>query len=172
MRFSRSYTSKTAAYVRAMRHRQAATGRTMSKKSPRLVETTPEAISRAEDALGRKLPLSFRAWLLRNNGRWGLDAIRVFPVLDDRDQRSTWDSIVRNYRERWQQWLRIRPGCTQLLPFAEFGTGDYYCFDYSQPDPTGELPVMLWYHETGETEHCADSFAEFVKLAESRLLND
>ena len=144
----------------------------MSKKHPRVIGTTPEAISRAEQALGRALPLSFRAWLIQHNGRWGLDAIKVFPVLDDRDQRSTWDSIVRNYQEGWQQWLSIRPATAVLLPFAEFGTGDYYCFDYSHSDATGEPRVVLWSHETGETEHRADSFGEFVEIAEAGELRD
>jgi cell wall assembly regulator SMI1 len=146
--------------------------RTVSKKHPRVIGTTADAISRAEQELGRSLPLSFRAWLLRHNGKWGINVIKVFPVLDDRDQRSTWDSIVRNYQQQWQQWLRIHPTTAPLLPFAEFGTSDYYCFDYSQPDSTGEFPVVLWSHETGDTEHRADSFTEFVTLAESGELHD
>lgn len=144
----------------------------MVNKRPRVIGTTPEAISRAEQAIGHALPLSFRAWLIRNNGRYGLDAIRVFPVVDDRDRRSTWDSIVRNYRNSWQQWLRIHPTTEQLLPFAENGTGDFYCFDCSQPDSTGELPVVHWSHETGDIEGRADSFSHFVELAESSELHD
>jgi cell wall assembly regulator SMI1 len=146
--------------------------RLVSRKHPRVIGTTPEAISRAEQALGRSLPLSFRKWLLQHNGQWGIDAIKVFPVLDDRDQRSTWDSIVRNYQQVGQQWLRIHPATEQLLPFAEFGTGDYYCFDYSQTDTTGEPPVVLWSHDTGTTEHRADCFTEFVELAESGEFHD
>lgn len=64
----------------------------------RVIGTTNESLDRAEGELGRRLPPSYREWLLENNGRY-LDAIRVFPVLDDRDVRTTWDSIVRNFEE-------------------------------------------------------------------------
>ena len=144
----------------------------VSKKHPRVIGATPEAISRAEQVLGRSLPLSFRAWLLRHNGQWGINAIKVFPVLDDRDQRSTWDSIVRNYEQNWRQSSSGHPATVQLLPFAEFGTGDYYCFDYSKAGVACEPSVVLWLHETGEIEHRADCFTEFVELAESGKLHE
>jgi hypothetical protein len=146
----------------------------MSNKRPRIIGTTPETIARAEKAIGRLFPQSFRAWLTKNNGRWGLDAIRVFPVLDDRDPRSTWDSIDRQFHERWKQWRNIHAesDLSHLLPFAEFGTGDYYCFDYSKTDSTGESPVVLWSHETGETEERADSYGAFVLAIEKRTIRD
>ena len=47
-------------------------------------------------------------------------------------------SIVRNYNENWLAWLEnfedAEMSFKHLLPFAEFGTGDYYCFDYSKID--------------------------------------
>lgn len=146
----------------------------MSRKRPRVIGTTPEAIARAEQALGRPLPQSFRAWLMQNNGRWGCGAIRVFPVLDDRDPRSTWDSIERKFRESWLKWREIHTDSdlSSLLPFAEFGTGDFYCFDYSRTDCTGEQPVVLWSHETGDTEDRADTFGEFVTAVEEREIHD
>ena len=51
-----------------------------------------------------------------------------------------------------------------LLPFAQFGTGDYYCFDYAQTGRTGEPVVVLWSHETGATSTVAPDFAAFLVL--------
>ncbi len=95
----------------------------------------------------------------------------IYPVFDERDPRKTWDSIARNYRERWAQWIDNFEGYGEpfnfdyLLPFAEVGNGNYYCFDYSRTQANGETPVVLWSHETGETEERATTFAEFVEKA-------
>jgi hypothetical protein len=50
-----------------------------------------------------------------------------------------------------------------LLPFSEFGTGDYYCFDYSEINSKEEIPVVLWSHETGKTEFRSANFEEFLE---------
>lgn len=134
----------------------------------RVIGTTNESLDRAEGELGRRLPPSYREWLLENNGRY-LDAIRVFPVLDDRDVRTTWDSIVRNFKEGWSEWLSTLDTdgdeFAHLLPFAEFGTGDFYCFDYSVVRDDGEAPVVIWSHEDGLLEPRGDDFGEFVRRA-------
>ena len=139
----------------------------MSRKRKRVIGTTEDAISRAERELGRTLPPSFRRWLLANNGL-GIEDITIFPVLDDRDPRRTWDSIVRKYRENWMAWLqnfeRPEGAFDHLLPFAEFGTGDYYCFDY-RAAASGEAPVVRWSHETGETDFRARDFQSFEAAA-------
>lgn len=135
----------------------------MSKR-PRVIGTTQEAISRAERELNRNFPPSFREWLLENNGL-SLEEIHIYPVLDDRDQRKTWESIVRNFNERWAAWLENfddRPGdFDSLLPFGDFGTGDFYCFDYSKINAQGEPSVVRWSHETGYVESRGSSFTEF-----------
>jgi hypothetical protein len=145
-------------------------------KHPRVLGTTETAIAREEALLGRALPLSFHAWLLENNGR-DLDGVHIYPVLDDRDPRKTWDSLSRNLRERWAAWLENFPGrdeeFSRLLPFASFGTGDYYCFDYGHIFRTAETPVVLWSHETGDTEPRGESFEEFRKrLLEGEFKHD
>ena len=135
-------------------------------KHKRVLGTTPDAIDRAEAALKRKFPPSFRMWLLDNNGL-DIDGVHIYPVLDDRDQRKTWDSIVRNFEVGWSQWLEnfSDDGISfpTLLPFADFGTGDYYCFDYTDISSEGEVVVVHWTHETGETEYRAKNFDEFVE---------
>lgn len=130
------------------------------------IGTSQAAIAAAEQALGRTLPASYAQWLLVNNGR-ALGALSVFPVYDEANARKTWESITRHYNTSWQEWLENVDGgndaCT-LLPFAQFGTGDYYCFDYAQTGPSGEPVVVLWSHETGATSTVAPDFASFLIL--------
>ena len=145
-------------------------------KPSRVIGTTSEALARAEQQLGRRLPPSFREWLLVNNGL-NLEAVHIYPVLDDRDPRKTWDSIVRNYQVGWEAWLvnfeEQRDGFNSLLPFSDFGTGDYYCFDYSREGVNGERPVVLWSHETGELQSRGESFIEFSeRLSQGEFAHD
>ena len=145
-------------------------------RSQRVVGTTEQALAHAEAELGRALPASFRAWLLAHNST-SLDAVEIFPVLDDRDPRKTWDSIVRQYGI-WQSYCAEvftedeRIAFQPLLPFAAFGTGDYYCFDYSHTGPSGEAVVVLWSHETGKTQPRGASFAEFAARSEAGDFDD
>lgn len=135
----------------------------------RVIGTSIASIQAAESELGRHLPESFAQWLLGNNGR-SIGALTVFPVFDARDPRKTWDSIVRQYQEGWQVWLEnvahTASDFSALLPFAEFGTGDYYCFDYALAGVAGEPVVVLWSHESGETQPVADNFTAFMQLTE------
>ena len=130
------------------------------------IGTSQAAIAAAEQALGRTLPASYVQWLLVNNGR-ALGALSVFPVYDEANARKTWESIARHYNTSWQEWLEHVDGgndASTLLPFAQFGTGDYYCFDYAQTGSTGEPVVVLWSHETGATSTVAPDFAAFLAL--------
>ena len=143
----------------------------MSRKRPRVFGTTEEAIAKAETEINFSFHPSFRLWLLENNGLH-LDGVdRIYPIYDERDPRMTWDSIVRNYQEGWAQWIDNFEGYDEpfnfdhLFPFAEVGNGDCYCFDYSRRESNAETPVVLWSHETGETEDRAIDFNEFVKKA-------
>jgi cell wall assembly regulator SMI1 len=143
----------------------------MSSKHPRVFGTTDDAIAKAEAALGRTFPPSFRAWLRQNNGH-GIQGVTIFPVMDQRDPRMTWDSIDRRFREGWAKWLDNfadeQRDFAHLLPFADYGTGDYYCFDYSRLDSQGESPVVRWSHETGDTDDRAASFPEFATKVQAR----
>ena len=147
----------------------------MSSKHPRVFGTTDDAIAKAEAALGRAFPPSFKAWLLQNNGR-SIEGVTIFPVNDRRDPRMTWDSIDRRFREGWAQWLDNfadeQRDFTHLLPFADYGTGDYYCFDYSRLDSQGESPVVRWSHETGDTDDRAATFSEFVTSVQAGEFDD
>lgn len=143
----------------------------MSRRAPRVFGTTEDCISKTEAALGRALPPSFRAWLLVKNGR-GLDrGVTVFPVADERNPQTLVDSIERQFKEGWSDWLSNFEDEDQtfehLLPFGSFDTSDYYCFDYSRQDSQGEAPIVRWSHETGDTEDRAASFAEFATKVEA-----
>lgn len=141
-----------------------------SKKRPRVIGTTEEAIIKAETELNFKFPDSFRKWLIQNNGL-GFENLSIFPVFDERDPKKTFDSIVRNYNENWLAWLENfedeEMSFKHLLPFAEFGTGDYYCFDYSKTSLIKEIPVVHWSHETGETEVRGETFNDFLEKIKS-----
>ncbi len=138
-------------------------------KRRRVIGTTASCIEDAEKQLRFALPPSFRTWPLDNNGM-PLRTVSIFPVFDPRDPRKTADSIVREYTSNWQS-LRNTSGDADkfafLLPFAQFGTGDYYCFDYRYIVASGEVPVVLWNHQTEECEYRNPDFATFVE----RLVN-
>ncbi len=133
-------------------------------KRHRIIGTTEEAIAREETALNRRLPMSFRAWLLENNGL-DIEGVHIYPVRDERDIRKTWESLSYNLENGWAAWLENfeeeQIDFSHLLPFADYGTGDYYCFDYSVTEDGKEQPVVRWSHETGETEYRARDFFEF-----------
>lgn len=140
----------------------------MGGKHPRVIGTTIEAIEKAEHDLGFLFSPSYRKWLITNNGK-SIEDITIFPVFDNRDPRKTWDSIVRNFNENWRNWVSIFDGkydISNLLPFGEFGSGDYFCFDFSNIDPNGETAIVLWDHETGVTHLIANNFGRFAEMAE------
>lgn len=132
----------------------------------RIIGTVEEALEIEESLLGRKLPRSFCDWLLENNGL-DIEEIHIYPVRDERDTRKTWESLSYLLENDWAECLARFKGRTyaHLLPFADFGTGDSYCFDYSVPEINGERPVVLWSRETGNADLVATDFREFRKMS-------
>ncbi len=146
----------------------------MSKR--RIIGTTEEAIKKEESSLGRNLSPHFRRWLLENNGI-DIEDVHIYPIRDERDVRKTWESLSYNFTNGWASWLGnfedMGLEFTHLLPFADFGTGDYYCFDYSSESIDNEMPIVIWSHETGKTDFRANDFDEFVEKVQSgELQND
>jgi len=128
----------------------------MSKQ--RIIGTTIEAIKAEELLVGKEFPVDFTKWLLDNNGL-GIEHVYIYPVKDSRDMRKTWESISYNFENGWSDWIGNFDDETcfnHLLPFADFGTGNYYCFDYNNG-----ARVVIWKHESGEIEFRAGSFTEF-----------
>jgi len=139
-------------------------------KRKRVIGTTIEAIQTEESKLEKKLSPSFSDWLIAHNGT-NVEGIHIYPVLDPRDKRMTWESLYHNLVNGWAEWLEVHEDSgyefDHLLPFADFGTGDYYCFDYSNISRPDEPTIVHWSHETAETEFRAKDFSEFVIKAES-----
>lgn len=136
-------------------------------KKIRIIGTSMHEISTTESIIGFSLPNDFISWLLINNGK-DLGRFRIFPVFDARDPRKTWDSIDRNWKTSWIDWLSHfddgDKSKSELLPFADFGTGDYICFDYSKESEDGKFMVAVWSHETNNRKYIANSFSEFIEL--------
>jgi hypothetical protein len=128
----------------------------------RITGTVEEALAIEDSLLGRKLPQSFFDWLLENNGL-DIEEVHIYPVRDERDTRKTWESLSYLLHNDWAECLVRFKGTTyaHLLPFADFGTGDFYCFDYSVPVRKGERPVVLWSRETGDADLVATDFRGF-----------
>ena len=131
----------------------------------RIIGTVEEAVEIEEALLGRKLPPSFRKWLLENNGQ-GLDDIHIYPVRDERDTRKTWESLSYLLEHEWAESVsEFRQTLyAHLLPFADAGNGDFYCFDYSVVETNDERPVVFWSHETGEVSSVATGFTAFAAM--------
>lgn len=133
----------------------------------RVVGTTIDAIQAAEAELGQALPKSFVDWILKNNSI-SIGALNIFPIFDSRDPRKTWESITHHFNKDWREWqdnFSDEPiDLSSLIPFAEFGTGDYYCFDYETFGDSEEPVIVLWSHETGRATQVADSFATFLSM--------
>jgi hypothetical protein len=128
----------------------------------RITGTVEEALAIEESLLGRKLPRSFSDWLLDNNGL-DIEEVHIYPVRDERDTRKTWESLSYLLINDWAEGLlKFNQAIySHLLPFADSGTSDYFCFDYSVPGENGERPIVLWSHKTGKTEFFAVDFREF-----------
>lgn len=79
---------------------------------------------------------------------------------------------MHHFNQDWQEWQADFSDealdFSGLLPFAQFGTGDDYCFDYNKIGSAGEPVVVLWQHETGETSRIADNFGAFLRIIENR----
>ncbi len=145
----------------------------MSGKTPRVIGTTEKAIAKAEAETGFRFPPSFRAWVIENNGL-EIDGIhKTYPVFDERSWQKTSYSITKHFQDTWAEWIEIfeeygEPfDFSHLFPFAEAKNGDCYCFDFSRKQNDGETPIVIWFHDDGETEVRAESFAEFVEKAKN-----
>ena len=131
-----------------------------------MIGTTEEMIKREESVLNKRLPISFKNWLLKNNGT-GIGGISIFPVKDENNIKKTWESISSYFTQQWASDIAVfedEDGMdfSHLLPFG-YGNADYYCFDYSENDT--DPSIVIWFHENGETEYRAANFIEFEQKA-------
>ena len=103
--------------------------------------------------------------MLKNNGQ-DLGEIHIYPVRDERDTRKTWESLVYNLEHEWTESVSEFKQAlfAHLLPFADAGNGDFYCFDYSVAEKDGERPVIVWSRESGEAVSFAPDFSAFETI--------
>lgn len=118
----------------------------------------------AEQALGSRLPESYRSAMLRSNG--GELKVREeewvqYPIADtsDRKRLSRSANHILKEAEVCGQW----PGFPQdALAIAGNGAGDHLVF--VRHGGTYGPAVYVWSHETGALEKVADDFAELEAL--------
>jgi SMI1 / KNR4 family (SUKH-1) len=127
--------------------------------------TEPRFISRAEDALGIRLPREYREFLLLSNGAElavQADDWQIFPVFDDSDRKRaarTSSHIVHETSEA-RRWGSFPPAGVAI---GSNGSGDRLLFLPDPRDP-GVLraAVYLWAHETGACEEICSSFRKLA----------
>jgi hypothetical protein len=143
----------------------------MSKRK-RIVGTTPEAVEATEKALGRRLPPSFREWILAHNGTGGIEDVEIYPVPDSRAPRTLQDNIL-HHDEAWREGADLEPLESRLRHMLPFGGSvndetRIFCFDYGTTDPMSpmERPVVCLWTDSEEMEPYGESFAEFCRRYE------
>jgi hypothetical protein len=128
-------------------------------KRKRVIGATREAVAAAEQALGVRLPPPFVGWLLKHNGTGD-----IFPIPDEREPRTLTGNML-DEREGLRDFVKDCEGdlgvVVDLVPIAPVGNGDFYCLDFTNA-AKGDVPVVLFSHETLEKEWRSDGFVEFV----------
>lgn len=112
---------------------------------------TPDQVSAAEAALGVKLPVSFRAFLLTNNGGGVYDTSIYGVAADD-----GFDLVKLNLRAREDEVP------DHLVAFAATISGDVFCFDTSRPDADADCPVVVIDADEGKLVPVALDFVEWL----------
>lgn len=107
---------------------------------------THEELAAAEEALGCRLPASYRSFQLE----FGNAAHSPVDIYGVRTQEPSERNIVGiNLGERHDTYPRLP---AHLIAFSDNGGGDLICFDTSVLND-GENPVVWWDHEGEESQH-------------------
>lgn len=143
---------------------------------------TEADIARAEHVLNITLPPSYKSLITYTNGvglgpvehhyicgagpgraQWKPVALNLWPECAGQHEiAALWREFQGTYayeriqdRERGENTFLSDE--TALIPFAF--TNGIWCFDWTQPDTTGELPVVFWDHETRQARAVYPDFA-------------
>ncbi len=121
-------------------------------------------VRRAEDKLGRKLPLDYIVKMCRDNGgdiAAGTDSWLLYPIFDDSDRRRlkrTCNDIIRETAAA-REWPDFPP---EALAIGHNGGGDHLVL-LAIPDGTRYSDEVFWWdHETGELHKVADTFEDLA----------
>jgi hypothetical protein len=113
---------------------------------------TTEDIDAVEQKLGKKLPESYKAFLLQSNGGWFYQTQQMYGTFISGD--SLQDSI-----------LRIKDTEVEmpdnLIPFSQSNV--YVCFDTNNKESGSEYSVVEWYLGSDKTYPVADNFVQWLK---------
>lgn len=120
-----------------------------------------EAIDQVENALGVRLPNSFRTFL-RLTGGGGFDCLSISSVPNEDPVTSSYGSVygdTLHYREEWVP----RPLPAHLVVIQrDADDNEPFCLDTSRLRD-GECPVVLYYLNSGKAERVAPDFLSFYE---------
>jgi SUKH superfamily protein len=123
-------------------------------------------IAQAEAALGLQFPPSYRLFLLEL-GCGGFNGLEIFGVVDNNFKNSSApDGVWLTLSDRIA--INLNPS---YVIIESVGDGTYCAIDTSQPDPSGECPVVGLTIEGVKFEKIADSFGSYFLQAVSDSLN-
>jgi hypothetical protein len=123
---------------------------------------THEELAAAEEALGCRLPASYRSFQLE----FGNAAHGPVDIYSVRTPEPSELSIVGiNLDERHDTYP---PLPAHLIAFSDSGGGDLLCFDTSVLHD-GETPVVWWDHEGDEAQHPEPAASSFLDWLEQEL---
>lgn len=118
-----------------------------------------EQIEELEAVLGILLPNTYKAFLQHNHG--------ARPSKKRFDSNQQEGHVLKTFLPITEQnkgnilevlsWLKGRLSA-KLLPIASDQAGNYLCFDFT----TSEPEIVLWNHETLETEYVRSTFDELI----------
>ncbi len=123
--------------------------------------STPAAISRVEQALGVRLPESFRRFQLKTGGD-GLDGLRIstIPANDTLGNAGTVYGDTMHYRDK--HWIKPLPIHLVVIQRCA-DDNEPFCLDTAAM-MGDECPVVLYYHQTsGHIERIARNFLDFYE---------
>ncbi|ODS37091.1 MAG: hypothetical protein A7316_02185 [Candidatus Altiarchaeales archaeon WOR_SM1_86-2] len=104
-----------------------------------------EEIKEAEKILGVKLPESYKRFLQDFNGG-GIGHFVICGIGEDHPDYQGMN-IVKLTLELRNDYRPNYYIPNNLIPFYDYGNGDYDCFDTNKFEE-GECPVVVWNHET------------------------
>jgi len=123
-------------------------------------------VARAEVALGRRFPPSYRQFLL-DLGAGDIGGFEVYGIIDENfDDARVPDAIALTLEAR-------RSGLDpRYVLIGTLGDGSHDCLDTGHPSVTGEVPVVQLSSEFEDPVTLADSFGEYLLFEVEDALSD
>ncbi|MBM4072578.1 MAG: SMI1/KNR4 family protein [Planctomycetes bacterium] len=115
------------------------------------------ALAALEQALGVKLPPSYRDFVVRF-GALTMQDSAVSGIMDE-------DAVNEGFGWLYGDTLRCRQefGLPEHLLVVQPDEGAPYCLDTRRPDASGEMPVVCYELHSGHERKIADDFASWLE---------